>query len=118
MRDFRKYEIWLKAIEIVDDIYGYTKNFPKNEIFGLSNQIQRAAVSIPSNIAEGASRESESDFARFLEIALGSACEVETQIVIAHRRNYISSQENQNILTKLHSIEKQLAGLIKTLRHK
>ena len=117
MRDFRKYEVGLNAIKIVDEVYRCTDKFPQSETYALSNQIQRAAVSIPSNIAEGASRESAVDFARFLEIALGSAYEVETQIVISYRRTYINYQEYQELLSQLQSVEKQLSVFINKLRH-
>ena len=76
MRDFRKYEIWIAAVGYATDIYKLTSAFPKYEIYGLCDQLQRAAVSISANIAEGCSRDSVKDFAHFLEIAIGSAFEV------------------------------------------
>ncbi|MCQ2197215.1 MAG: four helix bundle protein [Bacteroidaceae bacterium] len=83
MRDFRKYDIWLKAVDVSTVIYGIVLSFPKYEIFGLSDQLRRASVSISSNIAEGCSRDSEKDFAHFLEMSIGSAFEVESQMKIA-----------------------------------
>lgn len=103
MRDFRKLNIWRDGIEIVKIIYGLTEGFPSNEKFGLRSQITRAAVSIPSNIAEGSSRKSKKDFGRFLEIALGSAFELETQLVVARELGWISSKrfiEVNDILNK------------------
>jgi four helix bundle protein len=80
MRNFRSYEVWIDAMELVNTIYDITDNFPQKEQFALISQITRSAVSIPSNIAEGASRKTEKDFGRFLEISLGSAYELETQL--------------------------------------
>ena len=94
MRDFRKYDVWKNAIEITTIVYQLTKSFPSEEKYGLANQIQRASVSIASNIAEGSSRSSEADFSRFLEISLGSAFEVETQVLIAMNLKYITKENH------------------------
>ena len=118
MRDFRKYRIWQDAISISQSIYSLTELFPKKEVYGLSNQMQRAAVSIASNIAEGASRESPVEFARFLEIAIGSAFEVETQLTIAFNQRYITSEEYQKITTSLQEEEKGINSFIQTLKPK
>ncbi|PLX22308.1 MAG: diversity-generating retroelement protein bAvd family protein [Marinilabiliales bacterium] len=85
MKDFKKLNVWQKGIDLVTSIYKISKNFPSEEKYGLSSQITRAAVSIPSNIAEGSSRFSEKDYFRFLEIALGSAFELETQLMIVEK---------------------------------
>lgn len=90
LRDFRKYDIWTDSMALVDAVYTFVEAFTNKEKYGLRSQIIRSAVSIPSNIAEGASRNSEKDFARFLEIALGSAFELETQLIIASKRKSIS----------------------------
>lgn len=116
MRDFRKYEVWQDGVNLSIEIYRLTELFPKQEAYALANQLQRAIVSIPSNIAEGSSRESEFDFARFLEIALGSTYEVETQIQIAYQLSYITKDQLENLLQKLQSLEKRLANLINMLR--
>ena len=92
MRSFRKYEVWKRAIQLSKDVYLLTGAFPAKEKFALSNQLQRAAVSVASNIAEGASRNSEIEFAHYLEIAMGSAFEVETQLIIAHEIGCISKK--------------------------
>lgn len=118
MRNFRQYDTWHDAISITSKIYKLSSSFPQAEKFGLSNQIQRAAVSIASNIAEGASRTSELDFAHFLEIALGSAFEVETQIIIAKELKYITINEYEKIIFKLACIEKRLNSFIGRLRAK
>ena len=118
MRDFRKYEVWQDGISLSTEIYRLTESFPKQETYALANQLQRAVVSIPSNVAEGSSRESEADFARFLEIALGSAYEVETQVQIAYHLSYLTQPQMQDILQKLQSIEKRLTSFINMLRHR
>ena len=115
MRDFRKYRIWQDAVSITNDVYNITEDFPRKEIYGLSNQLQRAAVSIASNIAEGASRESAVEFAHFLEIAIGSAFEVETQLIIAYQRNYLSQDSFQKIISFLQE-EKSINTFIQTLK--
>ena len=116
MRDFRKYRIWQDAVSITNDVYNITEGFPRKEIYGLSNQLQRAAVSIASNIAEGASRESAVEFAHFLEIAIGSAFEVETQLTIAYQRNYLSQDSFQKIISFLQEEEKSINTFIQTLK--
>lgn len=116
MRDFRKYDIWQDAISLIDVVYDVVSRFPETEKFSLSTQIIRAAVSIPSNIAEGSSRESEKDFARFLQIALGSCFELETQIIIAMRRNYMNQESGDNIVMKIQSIQKRINGLKRKLK--
>lgn len=97
MRNFREYDIWIDSMELVSRVYKIVDEFPVNEKFSLSSQITRAVVSIPSNIAEGASRDSEKDFARFLEIALGSVFELETQLIIANNRNFIQHNEAKEL---------------------
>ena len=116
MRDFRKLEIWQRGVGIAREIYILTKTFPVKEKFGLCSQIERAAVSIASNIAEGASRQSESDFARYLEIAVGSSFEVETQLFIAKEIGYISEDTLQQHLKELDILQKQTNQLIQKLR--
>jgi len=111
LRDFKKYDIWTDSIALVDDVYTFVEVFPSTEKYGLSSQITRSAVSIPSNIAEGASRNSEKDFARFLEIALGSAFELETQLIIASKRKYISEGSLEETVKKLSSLQKRIYGL-------
>lgn len=98
-------------MELVDAIYTFVEAFPNSEKYGLSSQITRSAVSIPSNIAEGASRNSEKDFARFLEIGLGSAFELETQLIIAERRKYISESHLEESIMKLTSLQKRIYAL-------
>jgi four helix bundle protein len=111
VRNFREYDIWIDGMDLVNTIYNLVDKFPKMEKFALSSQITRSAVSIPSNIAEGASRSSEKDFARFLEIALGSAFELETQLIIACKRKYISEVNLDESVKKLISLQKRIYGL-------
>jgi four helix bundle protein len=116
MRDFRQYEVWKKAVDIAEIVYNLCDGFPKHELFALGNQLRRAAVSISSNIAEGSSRTSTAEFARYLEISIGSAFEVETQLLIAKRRNYISEAIYKTTVLELQSLERQLNSFISKLR--
>ena len=116
MRDFRKYEIWQKAIDIADRVYAICDKFPRYELFALCDQLRRAAVSIPSNIAEGASRTSSLEFAHFLEISIGSAFEVETQLQIAKRREYITDDIFNEMVNELQSLERQITTFIIKLK--
>ncbi len=93
MKTLKDLEVWKKGITLVTDIYVLTKNFPKEEVYGLTNQLRRAAVSIPSNIAEGAARQSNKEFIHFLYIALGSFVELDTQLIIAQNLNYINEKD-------------------------
>src|SRR6056300_1626690 len=108
MRNFRKLKIWEQGIEIVKAIYLLSENLPSEEKFGLRSQITRAAVSIPSNIAEGCSRNSEIEFKRFLEIAMGSLFEVETQLVIAQELNFIKENELEVIFSLIQKEAKMI----------
>lgn len=118
MRNFREYDIWIDAIELVEIVYALVDNFPSKEKFALSSQITRSAVSIPSNIAEGASRASEKDFARFLEISLGSCFELETQLIIANKRKYSSQTDFVELLKNIISLQKRIYGLRKKVLNK
>lgn len=100
--------------KLATDVYKLTKNFPKEEIFGLTAQIRRCAVSIPSNIAEGAARSGPREFAQFLSIARGSASELDTQLLIAADLGYI--EENDPVFTLLNRVSRLLTGLHKTIR--
>lgn len=113
MRDFRKYDIWIDGLNLVEAIYVSVDKFPTKEKFGLSSQITRSAISIPSNIAEGASRSSEKDFTRFLEMALGSAFELETQLIIASKRVYMQQTELDKSIKMLTSLQKRIYALRK-----
>lgn len=113
MRNFRKYDVWIDGMKMVNDIYEIVKEFPKDERFTLVSQMTRSAVSIPSNIAEGASRNSEKDFGRFLEFSLGSTFELETQVRIAERREYVNSKKSSEVIEELISLQKRISALRK-----
>ena len=115
MFNFEKLEVWQKAIDFADLVYNQTRHFPSDERFGLINQIRRAAVSISSNIAEGTSRSSKSDFARFIEIATGSIFEAVSQAFIARRQSLISEDQFQEIYADAEELSRMLSGLRKSL---
>jgi len=114
LRKHQQLRVWQEAMELVVSIYSMTSAFPQTERYGLANQMQRAAVSVPSNIAEGAARGSKPDFLRFLHIARGSLSELETQCQIAQRLGYTNDISVQE--TAINSVFSQLGGLIKHLK--
>lgn len=116
MRTHKDLDVWKFSVDLVTLIYELTSRFPKEEIFGLTNQIRRAAVSIPSNIAEGAARNSTKEFIHFLYISLGSQQEIDTQLLIARNLQYISEEQYNTITIKIETVGKLLNGLIKYLK--
>ncbi len=116
MRNFRNLLIWKQGIILVKEIYKITQKLPDYEKFGLKSQITRAVVSIPSNIAEGSSRNSEIEFKRFLEIAMGSLFEVETQLIIIQELNFVKEEELKIIFEILNNEAKMINGLITKLK--
>ena len=117
MKTHKNLDVWQNSVELVTEIYMLTNAFPENEKFGLTNQIRRSAVSIPSNIAEGAGRHSKKEFSRFLNIAQGSATELETQLIISKNLNFIDYEQYENKIEKLTSIMKMLSGLVRSLKN-
>ena len=115
VRNYRELIVWQKAMDLVKMIYQATRQFPKEELYGLTNQVRRAAVSIPSNIAEGQARRSTAEFKNFLSIAQGSRAEVETQIMIAQRLDYISPQQTEPILSLSEEIKRMIYSLTNKL---
>src|SRR5690606_11743362 len=115
MHRFKDLEIWKKSRLFCKDIYEVTYLFPETEKFGITRQIRRASISIPSNIAEGASRKSNKDFARFLEITIGSCYEIETQLLIANDLGFIKEENLNPLLLKLESIIKMTSKFKSTL---
>ena len=115
MKTHKDLDVWKKSIEFVSEIYQVTSSFPKEELYGLTSQIRRAAISIPSNIAEGAARNHKKEFTQFLYISLSSSTELETQIIIAHNLGYINLSQYNLYLEKLGIISKMLQGLIKSI---
>ena len=108
--------MWKKSIEMVKGIYLLTKRFPNEEVYGLTSQMRRAAISIPSNIAEGKSRRSKSEYVQFLYVALGSAAELETQTIIARELKYINEEQADNFLENLNHVARMLQSLITKLQ--
>ncbi|MDF1595088.1 MAG: four helix bundle protein [Acidimicrobiia bacterium] len=116
MKDFRRLDVWHLSIRLVTNIYEASSRFPGSERFGLTSQIRRAAVSIPSNIAEGSGRDSQRDLARFLGYARGSSAEVECQLVIAHRLGFLEEGHLGPLLAETQRAQRMLSSLIRKLR--
>ena len=116
LKDHKDLDVWKFSMDFVVSVYEITRAFPKEELYGLTSQIRRAAVSIPSNIAEGATRSGNKEFIQFLYIALASTSEVETQLLIAERLHYI--QETEQLMLEIVRIKKMLIGLITYLKGK
>ena len=117
MQDFRNLNVWKNAHVLVLGIYKATKPFPKQEMFGLTSQIQRAAVSIPANIAEGCGKATDADFARYIQIAMGSSSELEYLLLLAHDLTYLPDELYSSLSISLVQVRKMLNALLKTLRH-
>jgi four helix bundle protein len=114
-RSYKDLEVWKLSIELVKEIYQITEKFPPSEIYGLTNQMRRAAVSIPSNIAEGQERNSVKEFRQFLAIALGSVAEIETQLIIAKEIDYLTEAEVEPFMAIIDRLRKMTRGLIKSI---
>ena len=108
MRDFHNLLIWKRSHQLTLDIYMLSQSFPKDELFGLTSQVRRAASSIATNIAEGCGRNSNKDFAHFLQIAIGSASEVEYELLLAHDLKYINSVEYERLTNEVVAIRKMI----------
>ncbi len=117
MDNFRKLIVWNRAVNLATVVYSKTVKFPKVEHFGLRLQIRRSVVSISSNIAEGAGRRSNKEFANFLGISYGSSCELETQLTIAKNLNYLKADDFELLFNELNEIQKMTYALIKKLNH-
>ena len=115
MRPHQKLEAWSKAVELVTDIYRSTERFPKEERYGLTSQIRRAAISIPANIAEGAGRRSKKEFVHFLSNSQGSASELETELIIANRLGYLDETSFAQLVSQLERIGRLITGLSRHL---
>lgn len=118
MKNHKDLIVWQKSMLLVEEVYRLVKLLPKEETYALSDQMRRAVVSIPSNIAEGNGRESEKEFLRFLAIAQGSNAEIETQLIICNRLGYVSSQNLRGALSLQEEISKMLRALIQKLSAK
>jgi four helix bundle protein len=115
MNRFKELVVWKKSVELATDVYSVIRNFPSEEKFGLVSQLNRCAVSIPSNIAEGSGRNSNGEFNHFLGIAVGSSFEMETQLVIANKLNYLTDDQLRELENKLDEVQRMLFGLQKSL---
>lgn len=113
MHNYKQLEVWSKGIELAASIYDLTKNFPSEEKFGIISQMRRSAVSISSNIAEGAGRNSDNEFRYFLNISFGSCSELETQLIISKKLGYLPAEEFESISKDLTEIQKMVFTLIK-----
>ena len=114
--NYRDLAVWQKAMDLVEAVYEQTERLPNHEMFGLRSQLRRSAVSVPSNIAEGQGRRSRREFCKFLKIARGSLCEMETQILIAERLKYVPAGVAAQIIAKCAEVGRLLNGLIRSLR--
>ena len=110
MHQFKELKVWQKGRTLEKEIYEVTYKFPKEELFGITSQMRRSAVSIPSNIAEGCGRNSDADLNRFLDIANGSAFELETLIILSHDLNFLSNDEYESFDEKLNEVQKMIFG--------
>jgi len=115
MHDYRQLEVWKKSMDLVTDIYVTASNFPRDERFGIISQVKRSAVSIPSNIAEGCGRGTDKQLIHFLDIAQGSCFELETQIIISKRLEYINNEKAESLKSNIQEISKMINGLRKSL---
>ena len=116
MHRFKELDIWKLSRQFCSEVYAITSKFPDSEKFGITNQLRRVSVSVPSNIAEGASRRSNKDFGRFLEIAIGSMYELETQLMISKDLGFITKKESEVLLSDLESIIKMTSKFKSTLK--
>ena len=114
-RNYTDLLAWQRAMDLVESLYKITKEFPREELFGLTSQLRRAAVSIPANIAEGQGRNSRGDFRRFLSMAHGSLREIETHIHIAARLGYINQGQKETILSQCGEVGRLVKGLSNSL---
>jgi len=115
VRNYQELIVWQRAMDLVEDVYKTTKDFPREELYALTGQIRRAAVSIPSNIAEGQGRRTTADFLRHLSIAYGSLREVETQALIARRLDYIVQARLEEVMNRAGEVGRLLNGLMASL---
>jgi four helix bundle protein len=116
MKDFRQLKVWEKSHQLALTVYKATKGFPKEELYGLTSQIRRSSMSIPTNIAEGCGRFTDADFARFLQMAMGSASETEYQLILARDLDFLPKDSYEKLHTEVEEVKRMLASLLKTIR--
>jgi four helix bundle protein len=118
IKSFRQLNVWRLGLDLVELVYSLTRAFPRHEIYGLASQVQRSAVSIPSNIAEGHARESSKEYLHHLSIALGSLAELETQLSLAARLQYLSARQLMDTMPRIEELRKMLHALRRSIRAK
>jgi four helix bundle protein len=118
MQDFRKLVVWQKSHQLTLDVYKITRTYPKEELYGLTSQTRRSAASIPTNIAEGCGRNGGADLARFLDIALGSACELEYHFILSHDLDYLTGTDHAKLSTIIIKVKQMLCALLQKVRPK
>ena len=116
MRNYQKLDAWKKAMQLVKHSYLLARSFPKEELYGLTSQIRRASMSRPTNIAEGCGRNTDADFARFLQMAMGSASETEYQLILARNLDFLPNDSYEQLHNEVEEVKRMLASLLKTLR--
>ena len=118
LKNYKELQVWRRAYQLCLEIYRHTKYFPQDERYGLTSQIRRAAVSVPSNIAEGYGRKTTNEYIQALYIAYGSTCEIETQTLLVGDLKYIDKEELQKLMVDIGDVERMLKGLINSLQRK
>jgi len=118
LKNYKELKVWQKSYQSCLEVYKITKGFPKEEVYGLTSQIRRAAVSVPSNIAEGYGRKTTPEYIRSLYIAYGSNCELETQVLLSYDLGYIKDENMKKIQEEIGEVERMLKALIKSLENK
>lgn len=118
LKNYKDLKVWQKSYALTLEVYNLTKGFPKDETYGLVSQIRRAAISVPSNIAEGYTRHSRQEYIQFLSIAYSSLAEIETQLLLARDLNYAQNGRCDEVLSLHHEVERMLASLIRALQDK
>ena len=116
MKDYRELQIWQRSHQLTLELYRATKRFPKEELFGLTSQIRRASSSIPANIAEGCGRDGDAELKRFLNIALGSACELDYHILLATELDYFDASTGQRLMAEALEIRRMLGAFVQKLK--
>ena len=116
MRDFHSLKVWQKAHQLTLRVYNATKTFPKDELYGLTSQVRRSATSIPTNVAEGCGRSGEAELARFLNIAMGSASELEYQLLLARDLKLLDADEHQSLSGDVIEVKRMLTSLVQKLK--
>jgi len=116
MKDFRKLNVWQKAHELAVEVYGTTASFPRDEIYGLTSQVRRASVSVPANIAEGCGRRGDAEFGRFLQIAMGSASELEYHFLLARELGFLKEEDYASLNNQVAEVKGMITVLIRKLK--